>query len=225
MAEEELKLEEGEKVNVSRLALIAGLTRREVHRIYKDKKSPPRMGGVSTLAKVVNRWQQDKRFTTKAGVPRVLTYQGEGSELYELASSVSTAINPGTFLFELIRSGTAQKTSRGLKLMRLHDAEGGREEARLDLMADNIETLVQLVFENIDGVEGKKNLHLRTEFDNIAQKKVDQLRSWTLSQGSAFHKKARAEFSKYDMDINPRATDEGGGKAVIVTFSWVSSGE
>ena len=60
----------GSEPNVSKLSVMTGLRRREVMRIWRD--ADEKTSSFGYISRVIGLWQQGKRFTTKAGKPRLL---------------------------------------------------------------------------------------------------------------------------------------------------------
>lgn len=212
-----------QKVTVSQISLLSGITRREVQRIYREKRTTDTRPGI--LARIINRWEQDKRFVTKTKTPKVLSYTGAKNEFRDLVASVSQDINPGTVLAELERTGAVQKTRQGLKLLQRASFVQTSPDKGLNLLLRDLETLTQAVEENINSPRAVRNLHMRTEYDNIFQDKIPEIRTWLLAQGAEFHRQARDLLSKCDKDLNPNPDRPGGAKVALGTFGWTEDQE
>lgn len=221
VAAEELRAAK-QKVNVSRLSLITGITRNEVTRIYKHGKRPAVRSTDSVLSRVMGQWEQHPSFSTKAKTPKVLTFQGEDSEFHRLVSSVSKHINPGSVLKELEKTKSVERTPRGLKLVKEIDRSLDEEQWRIELLADDFESQLCAVNENIVKPEKTRNVQLRTEYDNIRVDQLEEVRHWFLQESKRVHKRLRNYLSQYDLDVNPVEEDtehQAGGKAIFSTYS------
>lgn len=216
VAADELR-RQGEKVNVSRLSVITGLQRRDVMKRYRQE---PRTEVVSSLpARVLGQWEQDPRFTTKSGKPRSLTYEGEQSEFHSLIAAVSRDVHPGTVLFQLERSGSVERTKRGVRLIKPEVEVRGDPGEGFLLLSKDLDDLIGAVQENLFGSEAQRNLHARTEYTNVARSAVPEIKRWLLREGTTFHLKVRNFLARYDLDINPRPNEEGNTRVVFGTFS------
>src|SRR5262245_45968871 len=87
--------------NISRVAVMTGVHRKDVTRLLSENRELKSSSNL--VARVLNLWQHDARFTTKAGEPRTLSYEGKENDLVTLVSAVSQDLNPYTVLFELER--------------------------------------------------------------------------------------------------------------------------
>ena len=221
VGEEELR-KVTDKVNVSRLSLLTGVHRKDVDDIFHEKRTPQTYS-VSIAARVVNQWEQDRRYHNKSGKPRPLTFQGENNEFRRLVESVSTNLNAGTVLFELDRVGLVERTKTGLKLLRSTNRFDKSSEHGFELMSRDVESLISAVMENVIDPKQVLNLHIRTEYDNVLLSKSWEIRKWILNLGRSFHKKVRDHVSRYDRDISDlNTTDPGGGRVVVGAFSFTT---
>jgi len=213
------------KVNASRVSALTGLYRQDVAKILKDEQDySEKPSGI--LWRVLGQWQNDKRFTTSRGKPRVLEYGNLDTEFADLVMSVSTDLNPGTILFELARAGLVEKTTQGkVKLIkRLSHFKGDREQLYA-LLADDLDSLTLAVEENLVGKNTVPNAHFRTEYDNILKSAVPQIRRYILKETKLFHLKLSEYLARYDADINPKEGEEAGGTVTLSSFSLTSTEE
>lgn len=223
VAEDEL-LKITPKVNVSRLSVMTGVHRQDVTRIFKARESLSDIATPTLLGRVIATWGQSPRYCGKNGRPRVLSFHGAGSEFWRLVQEISTTINPGTLVFELVRNGAAQKTSRGLQLVRQTVAAGMYPEKTYELLAKDIDTLTRVAEENISHQEVTNHAHYRTEYDNIILREIPAARAWIIEKCRVFHREVREYLSKYDADytLSNVVPEEAGGRLVVCSFSYAS---
>lgn len=206
-----------QKVNVSRLSVMTGLHRRDVMRIYREGDQSKALPGLAS--RVLAQWEQDERFHTKAGKPRVLSADGDQSEFAQLVAAVSTDVNFATVLFELERLGLVERAARGIKFIGKAQITSQDPAESFTLLARDAEDLLMSVDENVFSPRDEKNLHARTEYDNVAPEHLEEIRRWLLIEGAEFHRRARNFLSKYDRDVNPRLKTQGRARVVVGTFS------
>lgn len=206
------------KLNVSRLSVMTGLQRKDVKRLATEGRKVE--GPSNLVSRVVNRWEQDKRFRTAAGKPRVLAYQGENSEFEKLVKSVITDVGPAAILAELERLKLVERSSMGVRLLSGVSFYQGPPEKGLALLAHNVELLGRSVEENLFQPQSIRNLHLCTEYDNIFEESLPIIRQWLFEQGQLFHKHAREFLSQHDKDVSPNPDKKGNSRVSLVAFSW-----
>lgn len=220
LSKDELK-SSAEKQSISRIAIMSGLSRREVMRVGEKEtnESPtPKL-----LSKVIGQWQHDKRYLIK-GSPRPLSFEGVQSEFFSLVSSISKDINPYTVLFELERLGGVVRSEGLLELrIRSFDAQKDVEKGWL-LLGEDTADLVAAVQENLNNPKDIPNLHITTRYDNLVISSLPEIKEWILKKGAEFHASAREFISQYDKDLNPTLyKDEGGGSVVLGSFGKISN--
>lgn len=97
---------DGELANVSRIAMAAGLTRREVTRLALEQ--PPALADrPSPATQVFTRWQAERRLRDRNGKPKVLPRQGPAPSFEALALAITRDVHPRSLLDELVRLGLA----------------------------------------------------------------------------------------------------------------------
>ena len=219
LAEEEIR-KSGKDISASKISVMTGMHRRDISRLYQSsttKKQAP-----SLIARLIGQWQHDRRFSTKAGRPRVLSYEGADSEFAALVRSVSKELNSYTLLFELERIGAIEKTTGGIRLLAGSFVPRGDLKEGIDLLSKDMEDLMSAVEENVSELSDVPHLHLKTEYDNVPETLTPLIREWLLKEGSSFHQRARDFISGFDRDINPDVEDDGTRIRVAVgTFSRV----
>jgi hypothetical protein len=98
----------GRPTNVSRVAILTGMTRREVRRQRDllEFDPQPEAGYMSKASRVLSGWHQDPDFIDAPGQPRALEIDGIGNSFSELARRYGGDIPAGALLKEL-QSGDA----------------------------------------------------------------------------------------------------------------------
>lgn len=111
----------GRPTNISRVAVMTGLTRKEVRRIrdtmesgvnYQEVRSTP-------LAEILHRWYTDPEFVNASGAPVELVFDGDEPNFSSLVRKYGGDIPPGAMRTELKRIGSIQELPNGsLRLIR-----------------------------------------------------------------------------------------------------------
>ena len=121
----------GRPTNISRVAVMTGLTRKEVRRV-RDKSS----AGEATLVlrstpmeAILHRWHSEEEFLTESGSPKILQFDGEGPTFSKLVRQFGGDIPPGAMRTELKRikavveleDGSLQVLKRNVSGLDVHD--------------------------------------------------------------------------------------------------------
>lgn len=105
----------GRPTNISRVAVMTGLTRKEVRRVReKIEKGDQSVVVKSTpLSEMLHRWHADNEYLDSAGRPIVLQFSGEGVSFSSLARKYGGDIPPGAMRTELKRAGAIIEDEHG----------------------------------------------------------------------------------------------------------------
>ena len=121
----------GRPTNISRVAVMTGLTRKEVRRIRQlIEDGSDDLGNKDTpMSQILHRWHTDTDYLTEHGEPRELAYDGEDCSFASLVKKYGGDVPPGAMRTELerieaIEQSPGQKlkpTTRIVYKVELHD--------------------------------------------------------------------------------------------------------
>lgn len=221
IAEEQLQKKPG-PISENRLSLMTGLHRKDVARLRRKGAEQPKR--VNAVLRIIGQWQQDKRFSTKSGGGRDLSFDGLESEFSALVASVSRELNPYSVLVELERIGAVKRKKKKIILTSKVYNPSADADQGFEMLGADSNDLIQAVEENLFLAKKVPNLHIKTEYDRIPSDKAAELRAWLLKEGSDFHEKMNNFLSKFDRDINKDITGSAGNiRVAIGAFSRVES--
>lgn len=105
----------GRPTNISRVAVMTGLTRKEVRRIRMQKDADQETVVMKTtpVSKVLHRWFTDDEFLDKSGNPRKLEFDGGGITFSTLVKKHAGDVPPGAMRTELARIEAISADSEG----------------------------------------------------------------------------------------------------------------
>ncbi len=222
----------GMKLNVSRVSVATGMHRQDVAKLLASDVGegiiPALSYPLDVVARVLNQWQTDDRFLTPAGQPRILTISSPHSLFVRLVQSVSKDMNTATLLFELERGGHVIREGNTVRLERGAFSPDNNAAQGFRIVARDIDDLLTAASQNIEGTfpTDIKNLHARTEFDNIRPERLPEIRAWLVAEGHKLHRATREYLSKFDQDTTPDPTYKGHGiKVSLGTFALVDQGK
>ena len=107
----------GRPTNISRVAIMTGLGRREVSRLRKllAAEELPDFGKMNSGTRLLTGWHLDPDYVTDSGKPRDISFDGddEAPGFSELARKYAGDIAPITMLRELVRVGAVEEKTDG----------------------------------------------------------------------------------------------------------------
>lgn len=105
----------GRPTNISRVAVMTGLTRKEVRRI-RDKSAAGNATIVvrsTPMSVILHRWYSEHEYLAEDGTPRVLDFDGGDGSFSDLVRKFGGDIPPGAMRTELKRINAIQETEEG----------------------------------------------------------------------------------------------------------------
>ncbi len=100
----------GRPTNVSRVALLTGLTRRDVRKQLdlQAETSPPPEDALTHATRVLSAWHQDPAYVDEAGRPRLLDAEGPAPSFAALLKAHAGDIPHRALTKELVRAGSVR---------------------------------------------------------------------------------------------------------------------
>jgi hypothetical protein len=112
-----------------------------------------------------------------------------------------------------------EKTSKGATLLRASVDAGVADAKAFDLLARDMASLVGNFETNLSTPLEPRNLHLRTEYDNVPERYLLEIKQFVLDEGRLFHRKMRERLSQYDADITPEPAGEEQSERIKVVVT------
>jgi hypothetical protein len=105
----------GRPTNISRVAVMTGLTRKEVKRLRQKIASGNQvvLNRVIPPAEIIQQWHSDPAFLDDMGRPRTLPFDGSSPSFSELVKKFGGDIPPGAMRTELRRVGAVVEDENG----------------------------------------------------------------------------------------------------------------
>jgi hypothetical protein len=105
----------GRPTNISRVAVMTGLTRKEVRRVRDQTEGGDTTGlrKLTPMGQVMHKWYTEKDFLAENGSPLILEFDGEGITFALLVKRYGGDIPPGAMRTELKRIGVIEELEDG----------------------------------------------------------------------------------------------------------------
>ncbi|MDP6675833.1 MAG: DUF6502 family protein [Gammaproteobacteria bacterium] len=143
----------GRPTNISRVALMTGLTRKEVKRLRDldtmfDSEFLSRR---NLLAELIHYWNTDKQYSDSEGMPKALKFEGPGESFQSLVKRCAGDIPIGAMRTELKRIGAVSETNDGLLVVKTREyLPKGANERLLNGIEYGLRTIAETVDYNGD---------------------------------------------------------------------------
>jgi hypothetical protein len=143
----------GRPTNISRVAVMTGLTRKEVRRLRNKIESGEHALVVRTtpLCEVLHKWHSEEEFLNESGRASVLPYAGRTSSFSSLVKRFGGDIPPGAMRTELKRVGAVEEDESGnLRVVRRTVTPKGAHENLTAALAHSVYPMISTIAHNID---------------------------------------------------------------------------
>jgi len=169
----------GRKLTFARVAVLTGLSRKEVVRLDKLRGDQGRLtrSSPNRAQRVVNGWISDREFLTAKGQPRVLPLHGENVSFSALVARYSGDITSGAVLDELIRIGVVSRDGRDrIHLESLGYIPHEDELEKIRVMATCAADLLSTAVHNIETGDVDPKFQRQLVYPSVSAKAVDKFR-------------------------------------------------
>ena len=143
----------GRPTNISRVAVMTGLTRKEVKRLRDKLEGGEDKVAVRTtpLCEVLHKWHADDEYLDQSGRPATLPFAGEVRSFTQLVRRFGGDIPPGAMRTELKRVGAVEEDKDGnLTVIRRSVTPSGRHENLIAALAHSAYPLLTTIAHNIN---------------------------------------------------------------------------
>lgn len=168
----------GKKMSKARIAIVTGLTRKEVQRISeKNKEDSEPKSNLSRIGRVLSGWHTDPDFTGPYGMPLELRYDSEipaDATFTKLVQRYSGDMTPRAMLDELVRVGTVIETDQNwFKVLRRDYVPFTLAPDFLERVGRVIHNFVHTIEANMQRPVGEKGIFERTVMPTAGLRQQD----------------------------------------------------
>jgi hypothetical protein len=209
----------GRPTNISRVAAMTGLSRKEVRRI-RDVGSIERWTPDMELTPtntVIHFWHFDPAFSETPGAPRPLSVDGDAS-FAELVRKYAGDIPPGAMRKELLRAGTVTEDDAGNLCVRARyftpgdfDEDFVRNAAfALRSLGDTLVYNATLAAKTRSGeaVPSPRRFERFAWTDRLTSRSIEALQQWVHTEGTSFVEAADTWIGEHESASNAIRADE-----------------
>ena len=207
----------------SRLAVVTGMSRKEISQLRRRKPAAERSVEVedTLITHVIGRWMAGPPYATPDGHPKRLPYEAadaRGASFSRLVRETGVDVPVRSVLDELIHVGAVELLADGAVSLRQEahlppaDAEG-----KVTLLGSDPAELFRTIVHNVEHADAPR-LQRKVVYDNIGSEALEQLRAEAQQAGEEFIRRANALLASYDRDRNPDAP--GGRRSRVVLGAY-----
>lgn len=206
------------KQTVSRVAVITGLTRKEVRRVAELPAPSAReeTERYNRAARVISGWAADRRFLDERGEPRPLQPETEFADLVRVFSGDMPA---RAILDELLRVGAVEQVADGrVRLCLRAYVPTATEASILQILGTDVAALATTIDHNMTCTPGTSWFQRKVLYDNLPAESLPVLSTLAAGQGQKLLELLDREFRACDRDCNPEVKGTGRRTAMVGVY-------
>jgi len=211
----------GRKSSISRIAVITGLTRKDVSQLVKapdvESASAERY---NRAARVLSAWVRETAFHDASGRPASLPLDGRRS-FAELVRRFAGDVPARAVLDELERVGAVTRTRDGrIRLVTRGYVPRTGEEHKLSILGTDVSDLVSSIDHNLTHPAEEAFFQRKVAYDNLVAECLPELRERTGRRAQALLELLDRYMSRNDRDTHPRVRGTGRHRAVVGIYYY-----
>ena len=176
----------GRKTNMSRVAVMTGISRKEVKRL-RDVETKDTLAAMSRKRRpelILSIWQSDPEYCDSAGKPKRIRFEGPGATFRDLVSRVGGDIPARAMLNELLRAGSIVQEGEKLRLVSASYIPEPNDPDAILVAGDAIRDMISTIDHNLGVSEPElRFLERRVYSDRLPMRQRARFRKLARERG------------------------------------------
>ena len=202
----------GKKQTTSRIAILTGLTRKEVQRLLAQPPDtePALAEEYHRASRVITGWVRDPDFGDGKGHPHPLPMEGKRASFSTLVKRYSGDIPVRAMVDELLRAGAVKqlKDGRICLLSRGYIPQKGPVE-KLQILGSDTADLIATIDHNLHQKPAKPRFQRKVMYDNVPVEAAREFQTLAAAQGQELLEAIDRWLAHRDRDVNPASKGTG----------------
>jgi hypothetical protein len=202
----------GRKPSDSRVAIITGLSRKEVRRLrlLEPPTDAAAVKRYNRAARVIAGWRRDLDFAHADGTARELPLEGAEASFSQLVRRYSGDVPPRAILDELVQI-EAVRIGPHDRIQLLAEAylPKGDTEKMYSILGTDVAMLIAAIDHNTDEQSARPWLQRKVAYDNIPAEALEVIRAYSARAGQHLLEQLDRMLAQYDRDANPKSAGTG----------------
>lgn len=216
---------EGRKQTNSRVAVVTGLSRKEVLRL---KREPPLADHdlgqpFHRAARLVSIWSSEAPFVDEEGYPRVLPFDDSEPSFSSLVAHCGGDLTPRAMRDELEQAGVVEvDPSRNVRLLRRSYVPGRDETQIMRILGTDVGDLAETIAWNLRAAEENNRFQMKVSYDNLPRESLETFHRLVSERGHEVLVEFDRWLRRHDRDANPEAGGTGRYRAGVGIYYFES---
>jgi len=219
VADEEFQLS-GKKQTASRIAVLTGLTRKDVARIrdLPEDNDTALNERFNRCTRVISGWLQDPRFS-RNGKPLALVIDGAEPSFKSLVGQFSGDMPMRAVLDELARVGATALDSQGrVRLNKAAYVPSSDQADKLAMLGRDTADLIDTIDHNLTTQGVDTRFQLKVEYDNLSLEAIEAFRRFSDQHSMALLRQYDEWLARHDRDVHHDLPGTGRYRAGVSLF-------
>jgi hypothetical protein len=203
----------GKQATVSRIAILTGLTRKEVQALLAQPTNDDGSaeGEYNRAARVIAGWLRDSKFSDGRGHPAPLPFEGKRGSFAALVKLYSGDIPVRAMLDELLHVGAVEQLKNGNICLRARGYIPQKSAPeKLHILGVDTADLIATIDHNVYVAPHQPRFQRKVMYDNIPAEAAQEFRAIAAARGQELLEAMDRWLSNRDRDVNP--TSKGSGR-------------
>lgn len=209
---------DGKKQTNSRIAVVTGLSRKEVLRIKRLEPLADRDLGKQfhRAARVVSAWTSEERFMDSDSKPAVLPFDGADNSFSALVASHSGDMPPRAILDDLTQAGVVSiDDDRNVRLLKTAYVPSQDAAQIMRILGTDVGDLGETIVHNLHASDRDSRFQLKVAYDNLPEEALNDFHDMVSQRGYSVLKDFDQWLRQHDRDSNPDASGSGRMRAGV----------
>jgi len=208
----------GRRQSVSRVAVLTGLTRKEVQRLRELPRPHERETAerYNRAARVIAGWRREREFLDSEGRPAPLPMSGETGSFASLVRGFSGDMPARAVLDELERVGAVRQLDDGrVELVARAYIPRTSESDKLHILGTDVSYLITTIDHNVRSDRAEPRFQRKVAYDNLPDQALPEFRKLSAQKAHALLEHLDEWLSRHDRDTQPAFAGTGRNRAGI----------
>lgn len=217
---------ETRKQSTSRVAVVTGLTRKEVARLRAQSQPDERLQSerYNRAARIIGAWLRDPAFRSGTGAPRTLPLHGDADSFAGLVHRYSGDMPVRALLDELLRVGAVELDAQERVRLLSHGYVPHSDSVqKLAILGTDVTLLLQTIDHNLTDTARGPRFQRKVAYDNLPDQALPAFRALAAEDGQALLEKLNVWLAEHDRDTNPAVSGSGRNRAGIGIYYFEES--